>query len=335
MSGGKMKKDIYIFNDGELKRKDNTFYFQTGDHKKYLPIEELDSIWVFGEVTLNKRFLDYASEKGILIHFFNYYEYYTGTFYPREHLNSGYVLLKQAEAYLNTAKRLLIAKQIIVTAIDNILVVLKYYRKKGKNLQNYINDIEEKKNQMNDAEDITVLMAYEGNIREQYYRAFNEILQNPSFVFTKRSRRPPTDKINALISFGNSLMYTTVLSQIYQTNMDPRIGYLHTTNQRKFSLNLDIAEIFKPLIVDRVIFSLLNKKIITEKDFDENYGGILLKDSGRKKFVEEYNKKLMTTIQHKAIGSTVSYKRIIRLEVYKIQKMITEGTVYNGFIAQW
>lgn len=330
-----MKKDIYIFNDGELKRKNNTFYFQTGEQKKYLPIEELDSVWVFGKITLNKKFLEYASQKGILIHFFNYYEYYIGTFYPREHLNSGYVLLKQVEAYINPEKRLIIARQIITTAIDNILVVLKYYRKKGKNLQIYIDDIMEKKEQLKSVEDIPALMAYEGNIREQYYHAFNEILGNSSFLFEKRSRRPPLDKINALISFGNSLMYTTVLSQIYETSMDPRIGYLHTTNQRKFSLNLDVAEIFKPLIVDRVIFSLINKKMITEKDFDENYGGILLKESGRKKFVEEYNKKLMTTIQHKAIGSTVSYKRVIRLEVYKIQKMITEGAEYNGFVAQW
>ena len=120
-----MKKDIYIFNDGDLRRKDNTFYFQSGETKKYLPIEELDSVWVFGEVTVNKKFLDFASQKGILIHFFNYYEYYTGTFYPREHLNSGYVILKQAEAYLQEEKRVLIAKKIIRTAINNILVVLR------------------------------------------------------------------------------------------------------------------------------------------------------------------------------------------------------------------
>lgn len=330
-----MKKDIYIFNDGELKRKDHTFYFQSGDKKKYLPIEELDSVWVFGEITLNKRFLDYASQKGILIHFFNYYEYYTGTFYPREHLNSGYVILKQAEAYLDEKKRILVAKKIISTAIENILVVLNYYKKRGKQVQGYMEDIEKKRIQLQEAEDTSVMMAYEGNIREQYYHAFNEIIQNPDFIFQKRSRRPPRDKINALISFGNSLMYTTVLSEIYETNMDPRIGYLHSTNERRFSLNLDIAEIFKPIIVDRVIFSLLNRKTLTAKDFDDNYGGILLKDSGRKKFVEEYNKKLITTIQHKGIGTTVSYKRIIRLEIYKLQKLITEGVDYDGFVGEW
>lgn len=330
-----MKKDIYIFNDGDLKRKDNTFYFLSGEKKKYLPIEELDSIWVFGEVNLNKKFLDYASQKGILIHFFNYYEYYSGTFYPREHLNSGYVILKQAEAYLDDRKRMLVAQKIITTAIRNILVVLRYYQKRGRELQSYVDDITGKLGQMENVTEISALMAYEGNIREQYYRAFNEILQDSGFVFHNRTRRPPKDRINALISFGNSMMYTTVLSEIYETNMDPRIGYLHSTNERRFSLNLDIAEIFKPIIVDRVIFSLINKKIITVKDFDEDYGGILLKNDGRRKFVEEYNKKLLTTINHKDIGSTVSYKRIIRLEIYKLQKLITEGIDYDGFVGQW
>lgn len=330
-----MKKDIYIFNDGELKRKDNTFYFQTADKKTYLPIEELDSVWVFSEITLNKRFLDYASQKGILIHFFNYYEYYTGTFYPREHLNSGFVILKQAEAYLDDGKRVLLAKKLIHTAIENILVVLKYYKKRGKDVDRYISEIGNKLVQLEAADDTEVLMAYEGNIREQYYKAFNEIIQNQTFEFKGRSRRPPRDKINALISFGNSMMYTTVLSEIYETNLDPRIGYLHSTNARRFSLNLDMAEIFKPIIVDRVIFSVLNRNVITEKDFDENYGGILLKNTGRKKFIEEYNRKLMTTIQHKGIGRPVTYKRIIRLELYKLQKLITEGVDYDGFVGQW
>lgn len=330
-----MKKDIFIFNDGDLRRKDNTFYFMCQEKKKYLPIEELDSIWIFGEITVNKSFLDFASQKGVLVHFFNYYEYYSGTFYPREHLNSGYVLLSQAQAYLDNEKRLTIAKMLIITAIRNMSVVLKYYKKKGRELAESIEDIEGKMLLLASSKSINEVMAYEGNIREQYYKAFNDILQDEDFHFTSRSRRPPKDKINALISFGNSMMYTTVLSEIYETNLDPRIGFLHSTNNRKFSLNLDIAEIFKPIIVDRVIFSLLNKKIITAKDFDENYGGILLKDAGRKKFVEEYNKKLLTTIQHRGIGTTVSYKRIIRLEIYKLQKFITEDSPYEGFVGQW
>lgn len=330
-----MKKDIYIFNDGELKRKDNTVYFEADGKKKYLPVEELNNIWVFGELTLNKRFLEFASEKEICIHFFNYYGYYTGTFYPREHLNSGFVILKQAENYLNFSKRLLIAKKIIKTAVQNILVVLKYYKSRGINFEDTIENIEEKMEAMDFAPGIEELMALEGNIREEYYKCFSKIIKKAEFEFKARSKRPPLDKINALISFGNSVMYTTVLGEIYQTHLDPRIGYLHSTNMRRFTLNLDIAEIFKPIIVDRVIFSVINKGIISEDDFQKEFNGILLSENGKKKFLAEYNEKLNTTIKHAKLNTAVSYKRLIRLELYKLQKYLVEDVEYEGFVARW
>lgn len=258
-----------------------------------------------------------------------------GTFYPREHLNSGYVILKQAENYLNYEKRLKIAKMIIETAVDNMIVVLKYYRGRGIELNDAMNSILEKKKLMNDCKTIEELMAMEGNIREDYYGCFSKIIKNPEFEFKVRSKRPPLDKINALISFGNSMMYTTVLGEIYQTQLDPRIGYLHSTNTRRFTLNLDIAEIFKPIIVDRIIFSLLNRNELTGDDFESELNGIMLNDKGKKKFIEEYNGKLSTTIKHDKIGTYVSYKRAIRLELYKLQKYITEDEPYEGFVAGW
>lgn len=330
-----MKKDIYIFNDGDLKRKDNTVYFESEGKRKYVPIEELNNIWVFSEINLNKKFLDFAAEKEICIHFFNYYGYYTGTFYPREHLNSGYVILKQAENYLDFEKRLKIAKMIIETAVDNMLVVLKYYRGRGIELNDAVDSIMGKKKLMDDCKTIEELMAMEGNIREDYYGCFSKIIKNQEFEFRVRSKRPPLDKINALISFGNSMMYTTVLGEIYQTQLDPRIGYLHSTNTRRFTLNLDIAEIFKPIVVDRIIFSLLNRNELSADDFESELNGIMLNDKGKKKFIEEYNSKLSTTIKHDKIGTYISYKRAIRLELYKLQKYITEDEPYEGFVAGW
>lgn len=330
-----MKRDIYIFNSGELKRKDNTLFFESKEGKKYIPVEETNNIWVFSDVSLNNSFLEFLSEKEICIHFFNYYGYYVGTYYPREHLNSGYVILKQAEYYMDSAKRLNIAQKFIEAAVSNMLVVLKYYKSRVDGLDGNIRSIDEKYNHIRDSEDIEELMAYEGNIREEYYRCFNNIIKKPDFLFKSRSKRPPLDKINALISFGNAVFYSTVLGEIYQTQLDPRIGYLHSTNMRRFTLNLDISEIFKPIIVDRAIFSLINRGTITSKDFDKELNGIMLSNSGKKKFLEEYNNKLNTTINHADMDSTVSYKRIIRMELYKLQKHITEGKEYSGFVARW
>lgn len=330
-----MKREIYVFNNGEMRRKDNTILFETEEGKKYIPVEEINNIWFFGEVTLNKALLDFVSQKEICLHFFNYYGYYSGSFYPREHLNSGYVILKQAEHYLDYDKRMELARAIIETAVKNIIVILKYYNGRGMDLEHRIDSITLKLEKMENMKKIEQLMALEGNIRDEYYSCFNDIIKNKDFEFIIRSKRPPLDNINSLISFGNAIMYTTVLGEIYQTQLDPRIGYLHSTNERRFTLNLDIAEIFKPIIVDRTIFSLLNKGIITKKDFEKDFNGILISEKGKKKFVEEYNGKLDTVIKHPRLNTSVSYKRLIRLELYKVQKHITENEKYEGFVARW
>ena len=141
--------------------------------------------------------------------------------------------------------------------------------------------------------------------------------------------------MNTLISFGNSILYTMVLSEIYKTHLDPRIGFLHATNFRRFSLNLDIAEIFKPIIVDRTIFTLVNRNQLTESDFEKEMGGIMLKESGRKTFVAEMDRKLSTTLTHEKTGRQVSYRRLIRLELYKLQKSLMGEEPYRPYVARW
>lgn len=330
-----MKKKVYIFNDGELKRKDNTVYFQGEEGKKYLPIEDIGEISIFGEVSLNKRFLEYISQKEIILHFYNYYGYYTGTYYPREHLNSGYMILKQAGHYLDGKKRLELASKFVEGSYKNIISVVRYYKNRGKDLAHIEESIEGFGEKIKTTLNTDELMGIEGNIRETYYKAFDIILDNEDFVFEQRTRRPPKNHLNSMISFGNSLLYVLVLSEIYKTHLDPRIGYLHSTNFRRFTLNLDVAEIFKPIIIDRVIFTLISKKIIQLSDFESDIGGILLNESGRKKFITEYDKKLKSTIYHRQLCRNVSYNRLIRLELYKLQKHLMEEEDYEPFISRW
>ena len=331
-----MKKSAYIFNDGELKRKESTVYFTNEDgNKRYLPIEDLSEIYIFGEVTVSKKFLELATQKQILLHFFNYYEYYTGTYYPREHYNSGYMILKQADFYLNENKRKYIAFKIIEGSYRNILQVLKYYTSRGKNVSEQLQQIEKFYQRLNYNMSIEEMMSVEGNIRETYYSAFDVILSNPDFVFEKRTKRPPKNQINTLISFGNSILYTTVLSEIYNTHLDPQIGFLHTSNNRRFTLNLDIAEIFKPIIVDRTIFKLVSKNMISSKHFDKKVGGIIIKDEGKKIFIQDLEEKLKTTINYKRLGRQVSYRSLIRLELYKLEKHLIGEELYEPFVSQW
>ncbi|AKL94557.1 CRISPR-associated endonuclease Cas1 [Clostridium aceticum] len=330
-----MKKKRYIFSDGEFRRKDNTIYFETEEGKTYIPIEDLNDIYIFGEVTFNKKFIDFISQKEVCLHFFNYHGYYSGTYYPREHLNSGYMILNQARFYLEEDKRLFLAKGFVDGSHKNILKVLVYYKNRGKDLGGIIESIENLGTKIKDMNNVAKLMAIEGNIREAYYEAFDIILENEDFVFEGRSRRPPKNELNALISFGNSLLYILVLSEIYKTHLDPRIGYLHTTNFRRFTLNLDIAEIFKPIIIDRIMFTLIGKKMLTKKDFEKDMGGILLKEKGRKIFVQSFNERLASTIAHRELGRNVSYQRLVRMEAYKLQKHFMEEEEYTPYISRW
>lgn len=330
-----MKRPIYIFSSGDLKRKDNTIFFENERGKKYIPVENTSQIYVFGDVNINKRFLEFLTQSEIVIHFFNRYDYYVGTFYPREHLNSGYMILKQAEHYLITYKRLRIAKEFVRGASRNIQQVLKYYKNRGKDLENIQKKIESLEIEIDKCSNIEELMAIEGNTREYYYKSFDDIIQKPEFRFNKRTRRPPRNNINTLISFGNSMIYTIILAEVYKTQLDPRIGYLHATNFRRFTLNLDISEIFKPIIVDRVIFTLISRNMITEDDFEKMTNGIILKEKAKQTFILELENKLRSTFKHRRLGRHVSYRRLIRLELYKLQKHLLGERQYKAFIAKW
>jgi len=330
-----MAKTVYIFSNGTLSREGNTLCFKSEEGKRFLPVEDVQEILVFGELYVNKRLLEFLSQNEIILHFFSYYEYYMGSFYPREHYNSGYLILKQAEHYLNEEKRITLARKFVAGALQNMLQVLKYYHKRGAPLSTVIEKLKTAEENIEYPSDIAELMALEGNRREEYYKAFDLIINNPDFIFEKRTRRPPKNNLNTLLSFGNSLLYTTVLSEIYKTHLDPRIGYLHATNFRRFTLNLDLAEIFKPLLVDRLIFSLLDKKIIQANDFEKKTEGILLKEKGRKRLVDEYDKRLKTTIHHRRLGRKVSYRQIIRMEAYKLEKHLLGEAEYKPFASLW
>jgi len=331
-----MKETVYIFSNGRLKRKDNTLFFETEDgNKKFIPVENTKEIFMFGETDLNSKMLNFLSQNEIVLSYFNYYGYYAGSFYPREHYNSGFMILKQADHYTDETKRQFIAKRFIEGAVKNCLKILKYYERRGKDLTQHISEIEDALSKLEDQESIEKAMAIEGQIKQIYYNAFNNIIDNPEFAFERRTKRPPRDYLNTLISFSNSMIYTYVLSEIYQTHLDPRIGFLHTTNFRRFTLNLDVAEIFKPVIGDRTIFSILNKKIITENDFEKQLNGILLKDAARKRFLQYMEERLKQTIKHSGLKKQVSYRRLMRLELYKLEKRLMEEDQYNPFIMDW
>lgn len=328
-------ENYYLFANGELKRKDNNISIITEDKgTKDLKIEVMNDIYLFGEISTNTKCINYLGQMKVPVHFFNYYGFYTGSFYPKETNVSGNLLIKQVVYYTDNEKRSEIAKEFIESAAFNIYRNLRYYNGRGKDLENMMGQIKGLQKELSKAESVNEIMGVEGNIRKVYYSAWKEII-NQEIDFEKRVKRPPDNMINTLISFVNSLIYTTCLSEIYKTQLNPTISYLHSAGERRFSLCLDVAEIFKPLIGDRLIFSLLNKNMITEKDFEKGSNFYYLKENGRKKILKEYDERLKQTIKHKDLGREVSYSYLIRLECYKLIKHILGDKKYEGFKMWW
>lgn len=330
-----MQQSFYVYNNGYLKRKDNTLRFTSYDgEKRDIPIERISDIYVMSEMSFNTTFLSYISQYGIPIHFFNYYNFYTGSFYPKESNLAGQLLVNQVQHYTEYDKRLLIAKKFIQAAADNIYRNLRYYNGRDKIVSDYMKDIDSLRTGLVGVKSIQELMGIEGNIRKKYYAAWSVII-NQEIEFDKRVMHPPDNMINSLISFVNSLVYTRTLSEIYHTQLNPTISYLHEPGIRRYSLCLDISEVFKPLIGDRLIFSLLNRKQITEKSFTKELNYLHLKKDASKLIVSEFEKKMKQTIMHKELGRQVSYQYLIRLEAYKLIKHLIGEKEYEGFRIWW
>ncbi len=148
----------------------------------------------------------------------------------------------------------------------------------------------------------------------------------------KRVKRPPDNPINALISFGNTLLYTKTISAIYRTHLDQRISFLHEPSEARFSLSLDISEVFKPAIVYKTIFELVNnRRLQVDKHFDKKVNYCLLNEEGRNIFISAFEERLESVFKHEKLNRKVSYRTAIKLDCYKLIKFILEGQEFKPF----
>jgi len=328
----KSDRTHFLITNGRLRRQDNNLYFDRYDEEGNilrsgpLPIKAIDEIYLFGKIDLDSYSMAFIAHNNILLHFFSPYQAFRGNFFPNTSNSvnkSGFVLLQQLRAFDDKIHRLYIAKQITKGHFINGTNNCKRYKVDF--------DVAPHLESLKNSQRISEVMTSEGAFQKNYYQSWNSIIKNQrSFKFTTRSKRPPIDKINALISYINTRIYNIVLSEIYKTELDPRIGFLHEPNYRSLSLHLDIAEIFKPIIGDSIIFTLLNKNEITAKDFKT--------DSGRIRFTNEAIKKIEMKIIKKMTEQTIigeqklTWRQVIRREVNRIKRNIIETSEYEPFI---
>ncbi len=331
-----MKKAYYLFNPGRLSRKDHTLYFyrEGEEEPRYLPINAVSALYIFGSVDANSALYNFLGRQHIPVHFFDYYHHYTGSFSPKEYLLAGQLLIAQSEAYRLKKQRMKMARAFVDGATFNMLKNMRYYLNRGRDLQEQISKMEVLRKRIVETSSIPELMGVEGNCRQVYYSSFGEI--TPGFAWNGRRKRPPKNELNALVSFGNSMCYTLCLDAIYNSQLNPTISYLHEPGTRRYSLSLDVSEIFKPILVDRLIFRLCNRRELRHEHFDYIEHACFLSETGRKVFAQIWEERLLQTIHHRRLDRKVSYRHLVRLECYKISKYLMKMEEdYEPFKIWW
>jgi len=316
-------EDIEIVSNGILSAEEATLVFENDNLKRHFPIQSIHNINIYSEVTINSTALKYVSDNSLCLTVFDKHGAIIGRLIPTTHAKRADVFLKQAEIYIDQTRRLAMAKAFIEAELFNLRTNLRYYAKHSDamSLTNAVEEIGSLLDSLKEETQYARALLLEARGREQYYGCLNDILPDDDFEFQKRIRQPPKDAINALISFGNVVMYNYISNEIQKTSMDVKIGYLHATNRRSESLNLDVAEIFKPVITDRVIFSMINKHILNEHiHFEEDENKTWLTSEGKRLFLRSFHDKINSEITMD--GRKMSYSSLIWRELMRLQNYL-------------
>lgn len=326
-----MASILSINKSGELKRADNSLVFLEYNENKEIikkikiPIIKISQIDIYSKINLSSELLYFLNLNNIGINFFHSFtNTHYGEFNMWNQKGSEKLMLKQFDAYINN--RSYYIEKIYMGIIQNILYLLSKYQKRrdiGKEITLIVKDIRKQSENINSKDNF---MLFEASIWKIFYSSIDKIVSKPEFEFNKRSKRPPENKMNALISFINTKLYFTVNSIIKSTKLDNRIGFIHElTDTSRFSLALDIAELFKPIYTYYFIFNNINNKKITINDFSED---IFLNDEGLSKINKLYFDFLNQTVYEPNLKRKVSYKYLIKIECYKLIKSFYDDLEY-------
>ena len=323
---------VDIVSSGILRQRDFSAVFETEDTTVSIPTGVTDTVNIYSSVILDSNFLQHAMKNNITVNVFDQPDHLIGRFLPNRPMHSPHVPHRQLLAYYDEAVRLALAKKFVLASVHNCRLNIRYYNKQTPSslYEGALTDIKSAEMAVKVCKDYNTLLMLEARIRESYYSCFEGFLSDSSFRFDSRSRRPPKSEINAMLSFGNVLLYNLIATEINKTPLDIRIGFLHATNRRPESLNLDVAEAYKPLIVDRTVFSMINLKSIRLTDFDHRPdGSVYLNENGKRAFLRAFYSKLDTSISVK--GNRLTYRQIIAQDVQALVRHFRQEEPYTPF----
>lgn len=287
-----------------------TVYMKGEGEIASFPMGQVDTINIFGNINFTTPFVARANEHGIVLNYFTQNGQYRGSFVPEKNTIAE---VRRRQYALSEREGLRIARNIIRGKIRNSRTFLSRKDVPDNGRLSELEDLTAR------ARDLDELRGTEGEAAETYFGLLNGCLAE-GWTFERRTRRPPEDHINALLSLTYTMMKNEVLSALRQYNLDPFLGILHADRHGRPALALDLMEEFRPIFCDAFAIRLINKAMLKHEDFQaDNH----LKDYAFKIYLEKFDDYMQEEFTHPMFDYTVSRRKAVRMQAILLRKAIT------------
>lgn len=328
----KLLNTLYVSSQGSYLHKEGETIVveREGTKVLQLPAHTLSGLVCFGNVLCSPFLLGYCAEKDIGISFLTEYGRFMAS--VRGPI-SGNVLLRRTQYRLadNEIDTRNIAANIVSAKLANSRVVLnRAVRDYSDRIDAFAvkrssTSIDRVIEQIPKAKDADEVRGYEGMAAAEYFGIFNHMIidQKDDFVFITRNRRPPLDPVNALLSFVYTLLAHDVRSALETVGLDPSVGFLHRDRPGRPGLALDLMEEFRPVIADRIVLSLINRRQVDKNGFKKaENGSVVMDDATRKTVLIEYQNRKQDEVLHPYIGEKVPIGLLFFLQANLLARYI-------------
>ncbi|GAB2591707.1 MULTISPECIES: type I-C CRISPR-associated endonuclease Cas1c [Nitrincola] len=299
----RLQNSLYINTQGAYLHKEReTLVVDIAKEKVLqLPIHSISGIFCFGNVMVSPQVMGFCGERGVNLAFFTEYGRFLARVQGRQ---TGNVLLRRSQYKYADTRATEIARTLVAAKIQSQRQILqRHQRNYGK--QDDVNQtialLKSTVERLKIAKDLDIIRGLEGDAAARYFSVFNHLITEKSgdFNFIQRTRRPPTDPVNALLSFFYAIVGNDISAALQGVGLDPQVGFLHRDRPGRDSLAQDILEEFRAYIVDRLVLTLINRQQIKAADFIyEASGAVKLKDTARKVVLQEFQARKQKTIIH-------------------------------------
>ncbi len=286
---------------------------------------KVSQVVLYGRVTVTAATVAALMERQIDICYLTQYGKYIGRLQPKFSKNS-LLRREQYRASFDPERCLTLARGFVLGKLLNMRTWLMRMNRKLEQsaIEKAVKRIKSACKGAEQAKDVAQARGYEGEGSAAYFSVFHALLKQPDFTFSKRVRRPPTDPVNSLLSFGYTLLTNDMFSAVNVVGFDPYAGYLHAERYGRASLPLDLIEEFRPIIVDSVVISAINNNILTLDDFQKEMGNVFrLTPDGRKKFLKSYEERKSTEFKHPVLQQKTTYQQCFEQQARFLAKTLT------------